>query len=815
MRFKSQFFGFLAVSLILPFCSFGQRDDAYSIAIIRDGDSAYFDGFVNRFNAELEGMDHSYSIKLIDDYNAGYDPALVMEYLSAALADPQIDIIYAAGVIATEMAARMAEEDRSKPIIGGALQFSNANQKIISADGSSLLRNYTFITSPRRVSADLGLLSLLSGTTRLFALVDELYVPQLRQIDEVRSVIESDLGVEIEILPAAGTARETIARLPGNLEGLYVSLLPRMPDEERRLLYKELADRNILTVSMAGLADVQLGALAGLATDESQAVARRTALNIHQLVQGVGTASLPVYLPVFDRLLINAATAQAIDWSPTYDISLAAEFVNESIRLDGEAISLEEAMERAASDNIDVTISREDQIATEIDVDIARTQLRPTLSGKGSYVALENWDRINPTTTPESSHQESLGLEIQSILFSDEAWSGVRAQRKIAEASRYLTLSSELDAIDAASSAYFDYLTAENLYRIERENLRLTENNFQLAKLRIEIGAAEPSESFRWEQSSARNRATLIQRESVRSNALVEFNRQIGAPREKIWSIRDVVIGAEEIYFLDEQLQPLINNARDFNEFGRFIQAFAVENSPELLAFDLQLAGQGILLKQKRRRFMPEVLGSLEYARVFQGSDFFVTDSENQATLGVQFSIPIFENGQRKADILKTQAVIRGLAAQREKAAQQIEQRALAAFYNVSAAHPNMRLSRVSLEAAEKNYESIQEKYSQGAASILDLLDAQSSLLSQRQQAAVAGYDYLKIVHQLQRSIAWYEYSKTRDERNALIRLFQRFLAEGPQVLENVSPIAETDVETLRSDAVDSIDSSQPANNAN
>ena len=87
---------------------------------------------------------------------------------------------------------------------------------------------------------------------------------------------------------------------------------------------------------------------------------------------------------------------------------------------------------------------------------------------------------------------------------------------------------------------------------------------------------------------------------------------------------------------------------------------------------------------------MPEVLGSLECAQVFQGSDFFATDSENQATLGVQFSIPIFEYGQRKADILGTQSIIRGLAAQREKAAQQIEQRALAAFCNTTEKYKGM-----------------------------------------------------------------------------------------------------------------------------
>ncbi len=778
-------FAILAVSLLSTYGSLGQTsNDAdlpnYTIAVVRDGDSWYFDSSVRLALEELSAMaDDRYSFSVIDDYNAGYDVERVDRYLRETLVDDEIDLVFAAGIVATERAANYSDAIRVKPIIGGALQFSDSRGQPISSEGTSRLANYTFITSPRRVLADLELLKSLSNSSRVYALVDEIALPEMKDLPEAKALIEAALGLVVDVVPGGASAVELMDRIPADAEAAYVTILPRMDDAERSELYRALTQRKIATVTMNGHNDITLGALAGLATDERQAIARRTALNIHQIFQGVRTTSLPVYLPVFDRLVINMKTAEALDWSPDYDTALAAEFVGGDRELGAESMNLLKAMDAGSQRNIDVTISREDQAAAEFDVEITRSSLRPKLEGVGSYGRQHTWDRISPFTTPDYSHQESVGMQVTKILFSGEVWSGLRAQKQVAEASRFTTLSSELDSIGAAASAYFDYLTAQSLNEIERENLRLTENNYQLAQLRIEIGAAEPSESYRWEQNRARNRATLIQRESDRGNALVAFNIRIGAARDALWDFEDVQIGDTELYFMDDVLDPLLENANDFKDFGKFVQLYAIENSPELFAFDLQLAGQGILLRQSKRRFTPDISAFADYAHVFQGSEFFDTDSENQASAGIQFSVPVFESGQRRAEFFKNQAIVRGLAAQREKAKQLIEQRGIAAYYGISAAHPNMRLSRVSELAAEKNYESIQEKYSLGAATILDLLDAQQALLTQKQQSAVAGYDYLKTIHEVQRAMAWFEFQKSPEEKRAWAQVLRQFLSVG------------------------------------
>ncbi|MEM1297213.1 MAG: TolC family protein, partial [Verrucomicrobiota bacterium] len=149
---------------------------------------------------------------------------------------------------------------------------------------------------------------------------------------------------------------------------------------------------------------------------------------------------------------------------------------------------------------------------------------------------------------------------------------------------------------------------------------------------------------------------------------------------------------------------------------------------------------------------------------------------QDDFTVGVQFSLPIFEGASRVAEVRLQKAQVRQLSATREQALQQLETNAISAFHSVEAAHPNIRLSRVSLRAAEKNYESVREKYSQGAATILDLLDSQDQLLSQKQESKTAVYAYLDAIFILQRSIAWFEYEKPAAEQKQLEDLITAFL---------------------------------------
>ncbi|MEM7236152.1 MAG: TolC family protein [Planctomycetota bacterium] len=149
-----------------------------------------------------------------------------------------------------------------------------------------------------------------------------------------------------------------------------------------------------------------------------------------------------------------------------------------------------------------------------------------------------------------------------------------------------------------------------------------------------------------------------------------------------------------------------------------------------------------------------------------QGAHNLRSDSQNEWSVGIGFVIPLFD-GRRGAETGQIRSQVEQLSAQRDQALFLIEQRALAAGYGLGATHPAMLFSRRALKAATDNFEAVQTKYQQGAETILNLLDAQRELLLQKQNEALAGYEYLRDVVAMQRSIAWFEYSKSLDEKGA------------------------------------------------
>ena len=700
----------------------------YTIAIVSDGDSWYFDRNQQLLVEELQSLARDkYSLKIKDEFKGNYDGDEIGQLLRQALADPEVDLIYTSGVISSERASKMPEAERTKPVLAGAVFFSDARTQKLTEQGASTRPNYTFISEPNRVAADLMQLKNLTGAATIHIAVDDAILPELAEIQAAQTMFQAALGVTIRVHAIPPSPKAALSKIPAGALAVYVPILARMDEDARREFYTGLASRGAVTMTMAGHEDVLLGAVAGLAPDDKEAVARRAAINVDRILLGANTNTIPVVLPVQDRFVINAAAAQRANWSPTYDTMLEAELIGEFGVTRREPISLHDAMKIAARQNSDVIIAREEEGIQAQETNIIRSGLLPQIS---SDIAIQRSETDDPTSsTPGVTEQtleaaglgggatttRSYGADLRQVLFNDQLTSGLKAQRKNELATKLDTTSTELDAMDSASGAYFDYLEANALYQIEKQNLRLSQNNLQLAQLRVDIGSAEPSEIYRWQQSVARDKATLIQRKATREINLTDFNRTLALPRDAQWDFTDIELDDGDIYFLDEQLSPLLNNLSEFHRFRSFILWYATENSPELASFDETLSAQGIILRQRKRSFfMPEISASAGYDRLVLETNQFDLDGQDELNAGISFSYSIFEGGNRRAELLQQKGQIRQLAAQREQAVQQIETGAIIAFENLGSAHPNIRLSRMSLEAASKNYDSVREKYAQG-----------------------------------------------------------------------------------------------------
>lgn len=760
------------------------------IAIVRDGESEFFDGIITNFTKELERLSEGkYTYRLKDEYNAKYQDGGPLKQLNKALADQEVDLIYTAGIVASHRAAQLPPEKRTKPIVAGAVEFSNLASKFITDSGTSNLPNYTFIMAPRRIQADLEAFRKLANTTSIYAVVDRQVVKVMGEdVEKDLAELHKRLGITLTIIPAGKTAQETLSRIPKGAKAVYIPLLPSISRSERLKITKSLTRQGVMTFSMVGAPDVEAGGFAGLASGNGQAFFRRTAINVHQLLSGIGTDLLPVVLNSYDKLTINLATGKQLGWSPDYDTSLSATFINQYVLQPSTGkLDLQQAMNMAAKLNPDVISARAAQQAAAWQTASLQTSFRPQLSIGGNIGLKGVNDRINPLTTPTHAGSATLGVEVSQLLYSDRICSQIKSQTQVAEAAKYDLESARLDVIQSVANSYLDVLNSEALWQIEKENLLLSENNLQLAKLRRDIGVAEASEVYRWQANVAQAKSLLLQRDSARKIARVQLNSDLAVDRAKNWSLTNITLGDHEFYFMDEATQPLVKDLDGLAKFTSFLQVLAKHRSPEIASFDRTLRAQGILLDERaRRNLRPEVSLSAGLSQVIQDAHQVSRDSQTEWTVGLGFTIPLWEGGLKKTEMGRINAVIRQLQAQRQKALFLIEQRALSSAYAMSASHPNMRLSRQAREFSEKNYEAVKTKYSQGAVSIVELLDAQNQLLSLKQAEASATYQYTKDIISVQRSIGWYEHEKTTSQKREWTQWLQNYFRTGSI---HVSPV--------------------------
>lgn len=175
---------------------------------------------------------------------------------------------------------------------------------------------------------------------------------------------------------------------------------------------------------------------------------------------------------------------------------------------------------------------------------------------------------------------------------------------------------------------------------------------------------------------------------------------------------------------------------------------------------------------------MPDVDARFDYTNELQatrpGALFPAGQFENQWQLGLRASLPLLQGGRRFHEIDEVKARLMRIDSEVIRVKQILEQQTLSNLFVVESSYFNLDFSRKAAESARLNFDIVQLKYSQGIVGIIDILDAQNEYIARSQVAALAIYDYLIDLINLQRSIGWFEMDKTETEKQTWIDRLRR-----------------------------------------
>lgn len=706
--------------------------------------------------------------------------------LERLIADDRVAVIVTQGLFSSEAAARGAPWP--KPVIAASV-FDARLQGFPETNGASGVANLTYIAppSPGPVVRDLIKFRELASFTRVDILVDEAAAVTFAAFIDQLLETAAELGIALEPVPVGATAASGLARLSGDAEAVYVTPLTRMSPEEFERLAEGLAARRLPSFSYSA-ADVASGIMASLGSIDLPLTARRIALNAYRILLGDDAGSLPVTLEPVEELVVNMRTVRELAVLPPLGALLEARRLFETPEDVARSVTLRSVMEEAMASNL--TLAMEDQgvLAGAQEVRLARAGLLPDVEVAVTGTTISK-DVAESSFGLQPQHNIDGGLTLRQLVFSREAQANLSAQKSFQASREQNRAALELDVVLEAAEAYLNVLRGKTLEQVQQDNLDLTLASLRMARERERIGAAGPGERLRLESELARRRADRIDAFAGRSAAELSLNQVLNRPLAEPFATpeanlegRALLEGSLATGFLAD-----LNRSAPLSDF--LVDA-ALRLAPEIQSVEAAIAARERLLTSTRQTFyLPSVAlqANVSTNLLREGSGTSPPTGlpaglpwgempEFPWTAGVSVGLPLFQGGARFARRDRAAAELTQLRLQRELAARGIEQNVRVQLQFARASLVVVSETETAAKTARRSLELVTEAYGQGLASVVDLLEAQTSALISERGVSNAIFDYLINLKRVERAVGRFEVLATPAERADFVGRLEEYI---------------------------------------
>jgi outer membrane protein len=753
-----------------------------TVGVVLDGFRSQSNKPLSLLRKELKSLLGSkYNIQVPEEkiMDLGWSIEAVNNNYEKLVKDPKVDIILGVGSLTSSLLYRKKEFPKPLILIGIIEpEFLGITRPTHNVSG---VHNLTYILFNRSVTRDLDEFYKVYPYKK----VGIVFYGEILKLFPVPSQhfkgIMDKNKTQFKSISITNSIDDVLNNLDG-VDAVYLGYLLKLEDVEKTKLLTELNNRKIPTFG-SSMSDVKHGALASLAGEENfPKIVRRISLDIESILNGEDPSTLPIHISFEENLTINIKTAKEIDYSPKISLLMEAEFINQFAVKSSRVISLQDAVKDGLKANLDIIIQELKVKAAKKDVSMVRSNLFPslTLSGTGAIIDKKRASPLQPERTLSGS------AALEQLLFSEEVLGGIAINKHLLRASRFSYRQIKLNITLDTAISYINILMAKNLRKIRKANIDLTKRNLDISKQREAVGYSGRSDIYRWESSLTSASTDLISAQNSVTLAKMQLNMLLNRPLDEEYIVKDAEL--TNFVFLGLKapgpsgLSKLIDNVDSIKIFTEFLVDTAIDNSFEIAQINANIAAlKRSLQSLKRKRLLPTLGLGAKIDNVFsrggegtnQPGASYIDTTWN---LGVTLSLPIFKGGLMAIDIGKTQIEIDQLKGQRTQLAQALELNIRSAVLDLVLNFITLKSSRKAAELSQKSLELVQDSYSKGRVSIVDLADSQNSALNAELSALNSVYEFLISVLKTQKAIGNFHLFSTLGEQQTFFNSFKTYM---------------------------------------
>lgn len=432
-------------------------------------------------------------------------------------------------------------------------------------------------------------------------------------------------------------------------------------------------------------------------------------------------------------------------------------------------VSLVDATRQAIAANLDLMAQRQSLEAAREEIGLARSPLLPQVDfgARGQYLEDERADDKRGNNKTESF---LVGASLSQVIYDEDSWAGFSIQKHVYEGQVRQLQAFELGVIEDAAGAFIALDKARHELAIQLENREITKENLEQSRARIAAGWSSEREILRWQTQQASNDTAVRVAQAQVLEALLELNRVRNLSPETPAAVVSATLEEYGFVYSDETIASAIVAPENDRRMRDVLVRAGIARSPQLAVLDASIAAAERQLTANRRAFWIPTLSfkaGVDYLANHSNED----DDFEQTEWGVKglLAFPVFEGGAKFAGRDQAQAALSSLRTQRRASAQTLEQTIRAAFARATGSYEGVGFARQQTAAAKKNYDLVDQSYTLGVASILDLLDAQTQLLGAQLTLIDAIYGFFGDLLAAERSISFFAFIQEESEVDGIV----------------------------------------------
>lgn len=417
------------------------------------------------------------------------------------------------------------------------------------------------------------------------------------------------------------------------------------------------------------------------------------------------------------------------------------------------SFTLAEAVGRALEVDEEYQSAAEDLVAAEAAINAAKASFFPTVTldisasqifGLPKMVIPANsmGPGFPPTDvefSPGFPRNVSAGVTAaQPLYMGGRTWTAYRiakAARALAEEKRR---QAKVDVIHAAIKAYYGAVLAEEAVRVANTSVAVAQSHVQATEDRYNAGLVSEYDVLRARVQLSNLETARRQAEDNLAMAYRVLRGLLDLPSDQPLALKDRLRFEIQPFKLEEAL------------------ATSLTRRPEVVQLELsrELAVEKVnIAKTTDNPTAMFVASYSDYANEFTLD--FADEWEQQTTLALSFSWPLFDGFLTRAKVRQARAELRKSELAKARLTEGVEIEVRRAYDALATAEANVRAQKENVGLAERGLEIAQARYEAGLMSNLEVLDAQAALTQAQLGYYRALYDY---------ELAKYEFRRARGD---------------------------------------------------